>query len=133
MRALRIIVVEDDAMIGTLLAETLAGLGHHVCAVEATEAGAVAAAARHGPDLMIVDMHLGGGGGGLSAMTTIARTGPVPHVFITGHRLPAPLPGTVVLSKPFREADLVRAMQRALGMAAAPGQAPVRPSLAVLP
>ncbi len=134
MTALRIIVVEDDAVIGMLLAETLAGLGHQVCAVEATEAGAVAAAARHGPDLMIVDMHLGGGGGGgLSAMTTIVRAGPVPHVFITGHRLLAPLPGAVVLSKPFREADLVRAMERALGMAAAPGQVPVRPPLAALP
>ncbi len=132
MTALRIIVVEDDAVIGMLLAETLAGLGHHVCAIEATEAGAVAAAARHGPDLMIVDVHLGSGCG-LSAMTTIARAGPVPHVFTTGHRLVAPLSGAVVLSKPFREADLVRAMERALGMAAAPGQAPVRPPLATLP
>ncbi len=41
MRALRTLVVEDDAMIGGLLAETLEGLGHSVCAVESNVANAV--------------------------------------------------------------------------------------------
>ena len=34
MNALRALIVEDDAMIAGLLAETLEGLGHGVCAVE---------------------------------------------------------------------------------------------------
>ena len=34
MNALRTLIVEDDAMIAGLLAETLEGLGHRVCAVE---------------------------------------------------------------------------------------------------
>jgi len=34
MKALRTLIVEDDAMIGGLLAETLEGLGHGVSAVE---------------------------------------------------------------------------------------------------
>ena len=33
MNALRTLVVEDDAIIGGLLEETLEGLGHTVCAV----------------------------------------------------------------------------------------------------
>jgi two-component system, response regulator PdtaR len=41
MKALRILVVEDDALIAMLLAELLAGLGHNVCATAATEAHAV--------------------------------------------------------------------------------------------
>ena len=45
MKALRTLVVEDDAMIGELLAEALEGLGHTVCAVESNVADAVAAAA----------------------------------------------------------------------------------------
>ena len=49
MAALRVLVVEDDAIIGALLAEMLEGMGHDVCAVEATEADAVTAAARCGP------------------------------------------------------------------------------------
>ena len=59
MKALRTLVVEDDAMIGGLLAETLEGLGHAVCAVESNVANAVAAASHLRPDLMIVDVGLG--------------------------------------------------------------------------
>jgi len=43
MKALRTLVVEDDAIIGALLAETLEGLGHTVCAVERNVANAVSA------------------------------------------------------------------------------------------
>ena len=59
MRALRTLVVEDDAMIGGLLAETLEGLGHTVCAVKRNLADATAAASHWRPDLMIVDVGLG--------------------------------------------------------------------------
>jgi CheY-like chemotaxis protein len=55
MKALRILVVEDDAMIAMLLADMFAAMGHDVCAIERTEAGAVAAATLCKPDLMIVD------------------------------------------------------------------------------
>src|ERR1700733_10116968 len=58
MNALRTLIVEDDAMIAGLLAETLEGLGHGVCAVETNVARAVAAASRWHPDLMIVDVGL---------------------------------------------------------------------------
>jgi len=44
MTAFRILVVEDEATIGLLLAETLFGLGDKMCGVEATEAGANSAA-----------------------------------------------------------------------------------------
>ena len=132
MTALRVIVVEDDCVISMLLAETLVDLGYDVCAIEATEAGAVAAASRHRPDLMIVDMHLANGSGP-SAVAAIARAGPVPHVFITGHGRQMVAPDAVVLGKPFREADLVRAIGRALGTAIVAGQAPGPSSPAAAP
>jgi hypothetical protein len=72
MKALRILVVEDDVMIGGLLAETLEDLGHVVCAVETNAANAVAAAARHHPDLMIVDVGLGEASG-VAAVNEILR------------------------------------------------------------
>ena len=106
-------------MVGPLLAETLSELGHEVCAIEATETGAVLAAARHRPDLMIVDVNLASGTGA-AAVQRITRVRPVPHLFISGRNLQAPLPGAVLLVKPFREADLVRAIGRALGSAATP-------------
>src|SRR5690348_17858924 len=63
MEALRVLVVEDEMLIGMLLADTLEAMGYDVCAVEATEIGAVAAAARWNPDLMIVDARLRNGSG----------------------------------------------------------------------
>jgi CheY-like chemotaxis protein len=115
MKALRTLVVEDDAMIGGLLAETLEDLGHTVCAVESNVANAVAAASHWRPDLMIVDMGLGEASG-IVAVQEILRRGFVPHVFVTdGTVRGMPLgPETVLIQKPFRVSDLERAIQRAL-------------------
>jgi CheY-like chemotaxis protein len=115
MKALRTLVVEDDAMIGGLLAETLEDLGHTVCAVESNVANAVAAASHWRPDLMIVDMGLGEASG-IVAVQEILRRGFVPHVFVTGGTVRGmPLgPETVLIQKPFRVSDLERAIHRAL-------------------
>jgi CheY-like chemotaxis protein len=115
MKALRVLVVEDDAVIGMLLGEMLAEMGHQVCAIAPTEADAVKAAAHYGPDLMIVDARLGDGSG-LSAVEEIGRTSSIPHVFVSGDaaRVRALRPSAVVLQKPFRESELVRAIQRVL-------------------
>jgi two-component system, response regulator PdtaR len=110
-----ILVVEDEAIIGMLLSEVLAGLGHDVCAVVASEDEAVAAAALHQPDLMIVDAGLASGNG-LSAVDTILATRFLPHVFTTGNAMKVRLlkPGAIVLEKPFHETDLADAIARAL-------------------
>ena len=120
MRALCALVVEDDAMIGILITELLAGMGHDVCAIATTEADAVTAAIRYRPDLMIVDAHLGRGSG-VSAVEEILRGGPLAHVFVSGDpgRVQALRPGAVVVRKPFRQAELVRAIEIALDAAAA--------------
>ena len=118
MKALRVLVIEDDALIGLLLAELLAGMGHDVCATAATEAEAVNAAARHRPDLMIVDARLGGGSG-VSAVEEILRAGPVAHLFISGdaEKVQTRQPDAVVVRKPFRKAELARAIDMALAAA----------------
>jgi PleD family two-component response regulator len=85
MEALRTLVVEDDAVIGELLAETLEGLGHRVCAVENNIGDAVTAARRHRPDLMIVDVGLGEESG-VAAVKEILRSHFAAHVFVTGIR-----------------------------------------------
>ena len=106
MNALRTLVVEDDAMIAGLLAETLEGLGHAVCAVETNFARAVAAASRWHPDLMIVDVGLGETSG-IAAVKEILRSRFVPHVVVTGDAgRGRPLsPDTVLIQKPFRVSD----------------------------
>jgi two-component system, response regulator PdtaR len=119
MKALRVLVVEDDVLIAMLLTEMLAGMGHDVCATAATEAEAVIAAAHYRPDLMIVDAGLGRGSG-VSAVEEICRAGPLAHVFISGdaERVRLRHPDAVVVRKPFRQAELVRAIEIALATAA---------------
>jgi CheY-like chemotaxis protein len=120
MNALRTLVVEDDAMIAGLLAETLEGLGHAVCAVETNFARAVAAASRWHPDLMIVDVGLGETSG-IAAVKEILSSSFVPYVFVTGSALSdlSVGPDTVLLRKPFRVSDLDQAIQMALSAASA--------------
>jgi len=115
MKRLRILVVEDDGIVAFLLGEILAGLGYEVCGVESDEAGAIAAARRCKPDLMIVDEHLGRESG-LAVMDTVLRDGPMPHVFVSGDtsRIRALKPLAVVLEKPYFENDLEQAIWRAL-------------------
>jgi two-component system, response regulator PdtaR len=114
VKTLNILVVEDDVMIGMLLSDMLTGFGHSVCAVERTEAGAVMAAARFQPELMIVDVHLKVGSG-ISAVKTIVGERFIPHVFVTGDRFETwrHKPSDIVIEKPFREIDLLDAIERA--------------------
>lgn len=100
MRRLRILLVEDDGNISALIVELLANMGHDVCGIATTEGGAVVAAERLSPDLMIVDVVLSVGGG-ISAMATILRRTAMPHIFMTGgsrHGIPH---NAAVLHKPF--------------------------------
>ena len=118
MKALRVLVIEDDALIAILLAELLASMGHDVCATAATAAEAVNAATRYAPDWMIVDAGLGRESG-VSVVEEILRAGPLAHVFVTGdpNRVYARMPSALVVRKPFREAELARAIDMALSAA----------------
>jgi CheY-like chemotaxis protein len=118
MKALRVLVIEDNALIALLLSELLAGMGHDVCATAATESEAVVAATRYRPDLMIVDAGLGRGSG-VSAVEEILRTGPLAHIFISGdaETVRVRKPDAVVVRKPFRETELARAIDMALAAA----------------
>jgi len=64
---------------------------------------------------MIVDAGLGRGSG-VSAVEEILRAGPLAHVFVSGDpsRVYARMPGALVVRKPFREAELARAIDMAL-------------------
>jgi DNA-binding NtrC family response regulator len=106
-------IVEDDQLIGDLLAAMLEDMAMDVCAIETTQSGAVAAALRLHPDLMIIDAKLGGGSG-IAAMEEIQRHGPVPHIFMSGDRLPAASQGPLTLIKPFSQQQLSDAIRRAL-------------------
>ena len=116
MNALNILVVEDDAVIGMLLGELLIEMGHAVCAIESTQAGAIAAAAKYSPDMMIVDGFLGDDSG-VSTVETILQTSRISHIFVSGgiSNILTLRPQAVGLQKPYTEAQLVSALNCAVG------------------
>src|ERR1700722_14649322 len=118
VRARRVLVVEDNAIIAVLYADLLEEMGHVVCAIEATEAGAVATAVRCKPDLMIVDVSLSEGSG-VRAVEQILCAGFVPHIFVSGDAssVLSVRPDAIVLQKPVRTAEFTRAIQLALAEA----------------
>jgi CheY-like chemotaxis protein len=101
-------------MIGMLLGEMLEAMGHIVCAIEMTESAAVAAALAHRPDVMIVDALLYEGSG-VAAVATIRKTVDIACVFVSGDisEINTADADAVVLSKPYNEAGLVRAIDTA--------------------
>ncbi|WP_294532719.1 response regulator [uncultured Rhodoblastus sp.] len=120
MKSLRILVVEDDALVAAVLAELLEIQGHCVCAIVATEADAVAAALKLSPEMLIVDVRLRMGCG-LGAVDRIQGRRLVAHVFVCGDAsgVRALRPGATVIQKPYLEQDLTLALQRALDTVAA--------------
>jgi DNA-binding NarL/FixJ family response regulator len=118
MNKLRVLIIEDHALIAMLLAELLAEMGYEICGSTATEAEGVSAAIQDRPDLMIVDVGLGQGNG-ISAVEEIFRSASIPHVFISGDEQSVlrRRPGAIVLRKPFRKAELARAINMAVAAA----------------
>jgi len=121
VKNLRILIIEDDGLIALLLEMLLEQMGHEVCATASTQAGAVIAAHRFEPDLLIVDARLRSGSG-ISAVEEILRTRKrrMPHLFVSGDiaDIRARLPAAITLQKPFRAAALTQAIDSALEAAA---------------
>lgn len=115
MKSLKILLVEDDSLIAMLLTDTLGEMGHDVCGVEATENGAISAALRYRPDLILVDAQLKEGSG-IDAVDTILATIFIPHVFMSGdiRTIFERRPRAIALQKPFHEIQLEAAIRRAL-------------------
>ena len=115
MKPLCILVVEDDALQGMMLGEILEELGHKVCAVSSTVSGAVDAAERYRPELLIVDQWLRDGSG-LSVIDKVCKNSYVPHLFVSGDvsRIKHTRPDAVVIQKPYQVVELEVAIESAM-------------------
>ena len=108
----RILVIEDEMLIGMLLEDMLADLGYEVAAVVARLKDALAAAQSQTFDLAILDVHLHGESAYPVAEALIARG--IPFVFATGYGargLPETYRERPVLQKPFAKDDLDRVLK----------------------
>ncbi len=78
---MRIVVVEDSALVAMGLRVTLTGLGHEVCEIART-AAALDAVERHRPDLLTCDVDLGRGGSGVDVAREAHRRWGIRTLFI---------------------------------------------------
>ncbi len=80
----RILVVEDEALVAGDIVRCLERRGHTVCGVASTAVEAFAIALRERPQLVLMDIHLGDGDGGIDAARRLAETIGTPVIFVTG-------------------------------------------------
>lgn len=110
----RVLVVEDEAIVSMLVEEFLEELGCEVTATASRLDDALEKARSLAVDLALLDVNLAGQLSYPVAELLLARG--VPFVFATGYgamALPEALHGVPVLSKPFRQNQLAAAMQAA--------------------
>ena len=116
---MRVLVVEDEALIAEEIRDRLTRLHFEVVGVADTGERAIEAAARLQPDLILMDIRLKGNMDGIEASEKIGQTLHIPVVFLTAHSDPSTIarakgvaPFGYVL-KPFRERDLLVAIEMA--------------------
>ena len=137
---LRVLIVEDEALLAMQVECLLLEAGHEPVghALDSAEALALAGAVR--PDLALVDVHLRDGLTGVEVMRTLTRDHGIAGVFVTANLrlVPSDFAGALAaISKPFSETAFQQALRyltRRLRGAAPPS--PERsppPSLALAP
>lgn len=110
--SLKILVVEDEAIIVMLLEDMLAELGHDMVASATNLDDARAKAARHDIDLAILDVNLGRVSS--QPLADDFKTRGIPYILSTGYdRLGAEWGDGVVLRKPFEVKALSAAIEKA--------------------
>jgi len=114
----RILVVEDEMLIGMLLEDMLIDMGHEVVGIVPRVNEALASVQEKAFDAAILDVHLNGQTAFPVAEALIERG--IPFVFATGYGergLPEKYQGCPVLQKPFSKDDLERMLKTLVGAA----------------
>lgn len=121
MTGKKILIVEDNAIVALETKERLKRLGYTIVGVTGTGRDAINLARTAIPDLLLVDINLKGDIDGITVTEQIAAFMAVPVIYITAYsneetknRALKTRP-VAYLVKPFREQDLYRSIEMALG------------------
>ncbi|MBR9982195.1 MAG: response regulator [Desulfatitalea sp.] len=118
--AARVMIVEDDSHVATVLEARLQTFGYEVCAVAATGTAAVHKAIAHGPDVILMDILLADDMNGMEAAEMIHHQMDVPIIFLTCLSDPATLGRAIqnnafgYVLKPYDNAELRYTIEIAL-------------------
>lgn len=108
----RVLVVEDEMLVALFIADALAGAGCEVVGMTARIDEALALIDDGSVDMAVLDVNLGRGCTSFPIADALA-TRDIPFLFSTGYGaqpLGQSYPDRSVLTKPFREEELVRAL-----------------------
>lgn len=111
--ALRILLVEDEAILTMQLEMIVEEAGHIVVGTAASGPAAIAAADQVQPDLALVDVNLLDGPSGLAVARYLKRSASTLVVFVTANarQLPADFEGAAgVVTKPYTSAGMASAL-----------------------
>lgn len=128
---IKILIVEDEALIADEIRRTLTGLGYEVTGICYDYASAAAAIPHADADLFMLDINLGGNKdqGGVTLASLIKATNPTPFIFLTAYsdtgtisKATAQHPANYLI-KPVNAAALFAAIQLAIARADDPAGA----------
>lgn len=118
-RGRRVLVVEDDYLVGLTICDLLTGAGYTVLGPAVTGEDAVSMALEERPNIVLMDIRLAGEMDGVEAAIEIARAG-IRSLFVSAHSDPQTRSRGQAASphgwveKPFSDAQLLDAVAAAL-------------------
>ena len=119
---MRVLIVEDEPIIAMHLALLVAELGHYACATAATAGAAIALAALHNPDVVLMDIRLGQGGSGIDAARELHAQRALRCIFLSANldeqtrTTLLPFEPIDFVGKPVLPVVLQRALKKAEGL-----------------
>jgi len=113
----RALIVDDEFLIAFDLESSMRELGFDVCTVASHERDAIELAKSQPPDVVVMDVYLGGTRAGIEAARWLSEVCDVPIVFVTAHsdadtmeRIHTVMPSAPVLFKPVYQETLANAV-----------------------
>ena len=82
---MRVLIVEDERLIALHLEMLVTELGYEVCGIAVSDLEAIAAAAAHHPDVVLMDVRLADGGSGLDVARKIYAAHSLRCIFLSGN------------------------------------------------
>lgn len=116
----RILVVEDEMIIGAKISMQLSNLGYEVTGLLGRGEDALLHIAEHKPDIILLDINLKGQMDGIETARIIMEMGNTPVIYLTANsdeatfnraKLTKP---AAFITKPFKQIDLQRAIELAI-------------------
>lgn len=115
--AVRVVIVEDEAITAMATGAMLKRLGHEVLATVSSGEAALEAVRQGRPDLVLMDIRLGGQLDGIETARRLRQSMKVPVVFVTAYvddqtrRRAADIAPLAFVAKPLDETDLHRLLR----------------------